>query len=140
MLSIHIQSRNRHKVCVPVSHMGKRKENRRDNVKKKKENKDDTIKDGKDGLFENAVRACVCVCVVIPFILDVRLVDAPAGVTQEEGHTQDFSTFLLLRCLLYFFSREAISRSSPSSTVKSNFVYPRINRSPLVGHYFFLFW
>ena len=29
----------------------------------------------------------LCVCVVIPFILDVRLVDAPAGVTQEEGHT-----------------------------------------------------
>ena len=29
----------------------------------------------------------VCVCVVIPFILDVRLVDAPAGVSQEEGHT-----------------------------------------------------
>ena len=26
-------------------------------------------------------------CVVIPFILDVRLVDVPAGVTQEEGHT-----------------------------------------------------
>ena len=29
----------------------------------------------------------LCVCVVIPFILDARLVDAPAGVTQEEGHT-----------------------------------------------------
>ena len=29
----------------------------------------------------------MCVCVVIPFILDVRLVDAPAGVPQEEGHT-----------------------------------------------------
>ena len=29
---------------------------------------------------------CVCVYVVIPFILDVRLVDAPAEVTQEEGH------------------------------------------------------
>ena len=31
----------------------------------------------------------VCVCVVIPFILDVRLnfVDVPAGVTQEEGDT-----------------------------------------------------
>ena len=26
-------------------------------------------------------------CVVIPFILDVRLVDAPAGFTQDEGHT-----------------------------------------------------
>ena len=24
---------------------------------------------------------------MIPFILDVRLVDVPAGVTQEEGHT-----------------------------------------------------
>ena len=30
---------------------------------------------------------CVCVCVVFPFILDVRLVDVPVGVTQEEGHT-----------------------------------------------------
>ena len=30
---------------------------------------------------------CVCVCVVIPFILDDRLVDAPAGVTRDEGHT-----------------------------------------------------
>ena len=26
--------------------------------------------------------------VVIPFILDVRFVDVPAGVTQEEGHTE----------------------------------------------------
>ena len=26
-------------------------------------------------------------CVVIPFILDVRLVDVPAVVTQEQGHT-----------------------------------------------------
>ena len=41
----------------------------------------------------------VCVCVVvIPFILDVRLVDVPAGVTQEEV-TQDFSSTVLLRCL-----------------------------------------
>ena len=32
-------------------------------------------------------RARVFVCVTIPFDLDVRLVDAPAGVTQEEGHT-----------------------------------------------------
>ena len=27
------------------------------------------------------------VCVVILFFLDVKLVDAPAGVTHEEGHT-----------------------------------------------------
>ena len=26
-------------------------------------------------------------CVVIPFILDVRIVDVPAGATQEECHT-----------------------------------------------------
>ena len=32
--------------------------------------------------------ACVCACVLPShFILDVRLVDIPAGVTQEEGHT-----------------------------------------------------
>ena len=38
---------------------------------------------------------CVCLCVYvcvgvgvdIPFILDVRFVDVPAGVTQEDGHT-----------------------------------------------------
>ena len=30
---------------------------------------------------------CVCVYVVFPLILDVRIVDVPAGVTQEEGHT-----------------------------------------------------
>ena len=29
----------------------------------------------------------MCVCVVISFILDVRVVDAPAGVTQEEDPT-----------------------------------------------------
>ena len=31
---------------------------------------------------------CVCVCVVITFILDVMFVDVPAGVTQEEGRTE----------------------------------------------------
>ena len=30
---------------------------------------------------------CVSVCVVILFILDVRFVDVPAGVTQKESHT-----------------------------------------------------
>ena len=32
-------------------------------------------------LYGESVRA------VIPFILDVRIVDVPAGITQEEGHT-----------------------------------------------------
>ena len=47
----------------------------------------------------------VCVCVVIPFILeDVRLlfVDAPAGITQAEGHTG----FIHLPSAVVAFSRE----------------------------------
>ena len=32
-------------------------------------------------------QSSVCVCAVIPFILDVWLADVPAGVKQEEGHT-----------------------------------------------------
>ena len=70
---------------------------------------------------------CV-VFVVIPFILDVRHVDVPAGVTQEECHTGGMSH--RISCPPSFcgaclnFSREKdFSRSFPSSTVKSNFVY-----------------
>ena len=39
------------------------------------------------GLQFVSVSVCVFLCLVITFILDVRRVDAPAGVTQEEGHT-----------------------------------------------------
>ena len=52
--------------------------------------------------------------------------------------TQDFSTFLL-RCLPQLFSREEFSRSFLSSTVKSIFLYQRINRSPLGWAFLFLF-
>ena len=45
---------------------------------------------------------CVIHCVVIPFILDVRLVDAPAGVTQQEGHT-GFLIHLPSVVLVFFF-------------------------------------
>ena len=36
---------------------------------------------------KNPASMCVHVCVVILFILDVRFVDVPAGVTQERDHT-----------------------------------------------------
>ena len=52
--------------------------------------------------YSNLVREgkpCVCVSVAIPFVLDVRLVDVPAGVTQEEGHTG----FLHLPCAVLAF-------------------------------------
>ena len=40
------------------------------------------------GTYELACTQCVfCVYVIIPFILDDRPVDAPAGITREEGHT-----------------------------------------------------
>ena len=59
-------------------------------------------------------------CVVIPFILDVRLVDVPAGVTQEEGHT-GLLHLPSAMLALFFFAR----RVQPflSLVVRSNFEY-----------------
>ena len=61
----------------------------------------------------------MCVCVVIPFIPDVRFVDVPAGATQEESSYSISPRSFSGACLR--FSRENdISRSFPSSTVKSS--------------------
>ena len=60
--------------------------------------------------------------------------EAPGGVTQEEGHTGVFFHLPSAVLALIFLSREGFSRSFPSSTVKSNFVCPPHNHSPLVGH------
>ena len=62
-----------------------------------------------------------CACIVLPFILDVRLVDVPAGVTQEEGHTGFLIHLPSAVLALIFLSREGSSPSFPSSTVKPNF-------------------
>ena len=88
-----------------------------------------------DSSREDPRNMIFCLFVAIPFILDVKLhlsvyVDTPAGVTQEEGHTGVFFPSFSGACL-NFLSREGFSRSFPSSTVKSNFVYPRHNSSPL---------
>ena len=48
---------------------------------------------------------CVFVCVIIPFILDVKLVDAPAGVAQEDvAFSEYFFRFLFVRkvCRTFF--------------------------------------
>ena len=73
----------------------------------------------------------VCVCVVIPFILDVRLVDAAAAVTQEEGHTEFIYLPSAVLALLFIARRIQASRSLDDREVE--LVNPRINRSPLVG-------
>ena len=44
-------------------------------------------------------------CVVIPFILGVRLVDAPAAVTQEEYHTGFFHLPYAVLALIFIAKR-----------------------------------
>ena len=53
----------------------------------------------------------MCVCVVIPFILDVRFVDASAEVTQEEDHTGFHHLPSALFALIFIARR---IQSSPS--------------------------
>ena len=57
--------------------------------------------------------------------------DAPAGVTTvERPHILSTAVHAL-----GFLSREGSGRPYPSSTLRSNFVYPRqISRSPRTGH------
>ena len=73
------------------------------------------------------------VCVFFPFILDIKFIERTSRghtggrshrrkVTQEEGHT-GFLIHLLSAVRALILSREGFSHSSPSSSVKSNFVY-----------------
>ena len=63
----------------------------------------------------------MCVCIVIPFILDVRLVGAPAGVTQEQGQT-GFMYCIVLYSIKYV----------PQNSMKQNYeVFPLVLVLPL---------
>ena len=48
---------------------------------------------------------CVRVRVVIPFILDVRRVDEPGGVTQKEGHARFLHLPSAVPALMFFARR-----------------------------------
>ena len=62
-------------------------------------------------------------CVVIPFILDVRVVvDAPAGVTQEEDRTEFFPPSFFCGACLHFYREKNSAVSSLVDRVKSIFV------------------
>ena len=74
--------------------------------------------------------------VVIPFIPDVRLVDAPAGVTQEKGHTGFLHLPSKVLASNFIAKRIQPSLSLVDRKVEFCVLYPRINRSPLVGHIF----
>ena len=69
---------------------------------------------------------------LIPLASTVGLEPTYQRRSNRRKLTQDFSSTFLLRGLPYFFSRKGFSRPFPSSTVKSNFVYTRTNRSPLM--------
>ena len=74
---------------------------------------------------QNAPRPSEHPPVVIPFILDVRLVDAPAGVTQEEGHT-GFLIRLPPPMLPLTFIARRIQPYLSLVDCEVEFVYPRI--------------
>ena len=82
---------------------------------------------------------CVC-CLPIYSGYQAWLVDVPAGVTQEEGHT-GFLIHLPPAVLALFFSREGFGRSFLSSTVKSIFcVLTNLSFStPWWAFYFYFF-
>ena len=56
-------------------------------------------------VISNIIRAVSTVCIVISFILDVRFVDVPAGVTQEEGHTGFFHLPSAVLALIFLARR-----------------------------------
>ena len=63
----------------------------------------------------------LCVCVLSSHLFWTSDVWTHQPGSHRRKVAQDFSTFF--RCLPKLFSREGFSRSFPSSTVKSNFVY-----------------
>ena len=67
---------------------------------------------------------CVCVCVAIPFVLNVWLVDIPAGATQEEGHARFLH--LHLTGLTLAFNAKRLQPLLCTSIVKLDFVYERL--------------
>ena len=81
-----------------------------------------------------------CFCVVFfPFIVDSKFVGRtsrghPGGRSHIIFHPPSFCG----ACLNFLARR--IQHSFPSSTVTSNFVYQRFNRSQLVGHFIFIFY
>ena len=77
----------------------------------------------------------VCVCVCGHPIYSGCQTCGPAGVTQEEGHKVFLHLTSAVLGLILIARRIQPSLSPVDREVE--FVYPRINRSPLVGHNFF---
>ena len=76
----------------------------------------------------------VFMCVVVPFILDDRLVDVPAGVTQEEGHTGflHLPSAVLALIFLSEMTQPFLSLVDREVEFCVLLLIERFNRSPLV--------
>ena len=99
-----------------------------------------------DQTRQRAVCVCVyllnvCVCVVIPFILDVRLVDVQAEVTQEEGHTGvlHLPSAVLALMFLARMIQPFLSLVGREVELCVLLVMNQSFESPLVGHFIYLF-
>ena len=74
------------------------------------------------------------VCVVIPFILGIRLVDAPAVVTQEEGHTKILHLRSAMLALIFLARRIPPSLSLVDREAEFLCTHEIIVLHLLVGH------
>ena len=83
-------------------------------------------------LFFKHGRQCVC-CHPMCSRRQTTPFGVICGRTTSRSHAGGRPPSFCGACLICF-SREGFSRPFPSSIVKSNFVYPRHNRPPLVGH------
>ena len=60
-------------------------------------------------MYVSLALSAECVCDVIPFIMDIRRVDALAGVAQEEGHTGPLHLPPAVPALTFVVRRIALS-------------------------------
>ena len=77
---------------------------------------------GSNTIYEHGRHSAVFVC-FLPIYSGRRVRWMYQPGSNRRKVTQDFLSTFRLRCMPLFFSREGFSRSFPSSTVKSNFVY-----------------
>ena len=85
------------------------------------------------GFSLNTTDKCVCCHPMLCSRRQITPFGIICGRTTSRSHAGGRPPSFCGACF-NFFSREGFSRPFPSSIVKSNFVYPRHNRSPLVGH------
>ena len=81
----------------------------------------------------------MCVCIVIPLILDVRLVDVPAGVIQEEGQTGFLHLPSAVLALIFLARRIQPFLSLVGREVKFCVLHNEITVLHLLGIYIYIY-